>query len=351
MIVTYRDVEVKDGSPLADLLAAAPTLAGYERLSLRPLDREDAHRLARTLAGSRLGDDLLNALLARAEGSPLFILELLRSVLDEGPSDVTGRDTAAIELPTGLRALIDRRLGKLTRPALRIMSAAAVIGRELDARELEESVARPRTEILRALDTPVRARILVASGDGVARYRFVHALLRERLYERLKTGERSELHRAVATMLEKLHGSELDRYLPEIADHFARGALAGDADKALAFGIRAGRAAMQRHAHEEAVRHFARALAVARTYALDDGARCEALIGLAEAEQCAGAQSASVRMPRTKPAFRRGRSSRTSVSARRSAGSPSVSASVTSSTSPTPRSRSGRRNEFERPPA
>jgi tetratricopeptide (TPR) repeat protein len=292
LVVTYRTVGASDGPTLDDFCASLSHLPRHRQLLLRPLQSSEAYELARMFASNRVIDAVLQGILARAEGSPLFIRELVRSVLDDpssNGSDMEEPDRGVGDLPSGVRALIDVRLARLPSACLRVLTVGAVIGREFGLREVEATTGRSRKDVLRALDAAMKAQVVAECADGVAHYRFTHALIRERLYERLRTMERSELHRRIGGVLEALHGDEIERHLSEIAYHFTRGSVAGDAEKALEFGIRAGRAALGRSSHEQALRHFERALDVWRTFNGSDAERCEILLGIGEAHRCAGA--------------------------------------------------------------
>jgi hypothetical protein len=288
LLASYRDLEV--GADLAAVLARLAGLSRHREIVLTRLSEAETTRLAHVAAGAEAEPRLLRTVVERSEGNPLFALELVRSLVERG--QVEG-SRAAGDLSPSLLAVIRTRLDRLSPSCLKTLTLAAAIGREFEVRELEQVTGGERREILERLDEARRQRAVLASPGAVGRYRFTHGLVREALYQRLGDAERAELHRRIGEALETVHAGEIESHLPEIADHLTRGALAGGAPKALAYARRAGRAALRRHAYEEAARQFERALAVGELAGVDEGERCNVLLELADAEDCAGSRAAA----------------------------------------------------------
>jgi len=280
LVATYRDVQVEAASTAAAVLAALAENGG-EEIRLRALDGADATTLVEQAADGRIAESTVRSLVDRGEGNPFFLLELLRSAIEDPRTDG--------DVPYGIRELVAQRLRHLTAPCRRMLAVAAAIGREFDIRELEEVMRSGRRELLDWLGQAEARRAVTELPTEVGRYRFAHALVREYLYDTIAAAERPEIHRTIGRALEALYADDLDPHLPEIADHLVRGALVADAAKAFEYAVRAGHAAMERHAYEEAIRHFRRALSVWRLDGgCDEAARCALLVDLADAHQCAG---------------------------------------------------------------
>jgi DNA-binding SARP family transcriptional activator len=188
-----------------DLLEERPTaFAAATKLVLEPLTSGDAHRLAVALGA----DD--DSLVARAEGNPLFIEQLLAHA---GETSET--------LPSTLRSLLASRLDRLTPSERSTVACAAVAGREFDSGlvgELLESTT-PRA----ALHSLVRRGLLDPAAPTAAfqeRYRFRHPLIHEAAYGSVPTDELARLHEAVADALDARRvGDEL------VGFHLERAAL------------------------------------------------------------------------------------------------------------------------------
>ena len=173
-----------------------------------------------------------------------------------------------------------RRLGA---EAHEVLTLAAVIGRSF---ELEL--------LVRLMDTGARAAGSAGGGgrsvaagrvDGrVGRFRFMHALISQTLYEGLGTTRRSDMHHRVAVALEELYGQDPGEHVAELALHWRLAAV--DRSKAAHYTARAGRRALDILAPADAAKLFADALDLLGP--VDDAERCLALIGLGEAQQLTG---------------------------------------------------------------
>jgi DNA-binding SARP family transcriptional activator len=166
-----------------DLVEEHPlALASVERLELAPLPEEHAAELARALGAADA------TIVARAEGNPLFIEQLLAHA-----------DETTEALPSTLRSLLVARLDRLTPPERDALTRAAVIGREFDA-ELLGSISESESP-RNALAGLVRRGLLELAPATAAfeeRFRFRHALIHDATYDAIASADRARLHEAVA---------------------------------------------------------------------------------------------------------------------------------------------------------
>ena len=141
IIATYRDTDLTRTHPLTSMLADLRKESGVERLALRGLDDAAVVALVTASAGHDLGEAgiaLAHALHRETEGSPFFITEILRSLTESGAVFRDGRrwtykgDIAALGIPEGVKDVIGRRLGRLSEATNKVLSLAAVIGRQFD---------------------------------------------------------------------------------------------------------------------------------------------------------------------------------------------------------------------------
>src|SRR5262249_52736344 len=168
-------------------------------------------------------------------------------------SGAVGRAQGRAKLPRGVRELIGRRLDTLSEECARTLDYAAVVGREFDVPTLVR-VAGDRESVLDALDEAIAARVLADVPDALGRFRFAHALIRESLYDGLPPTRRMRLHADVGRALETVYESSLDAHLAELAHHFYEAAPTGEAEKAAAYAVRAGRRSPAGLALREAAR-------------------------------------------------------------------------------------------------
>ncbi len=238
LLLTYRSDELHRRHPLRPLLAELDRIERTRRIDLDPFDRTEIAEALRDILGRPADDDLIDRLLARSEGNPLYIEELLAAALD-------GRGAA----PANLRDAFMLRIERLSSDA-RIAAEAVSVGRRLDDKTLASATGISRERLREALRETVAEHVLVAGDDG--RFCFRHALLREVLYDDLLPGERGDLHIQLAHVLEEAEPSlceedEIER-VASIASHYAA---AGDQAAALRATVRAAQEARRVHAYGE----------------------------------------------------------------------------------------------------
>jgi tetratricopeptide (TPR) repeat protein len=286
LVATYRDVEVRRGHPLADVLGDLARVPECERVLLRGLDAAEVAALAEAVAGERPPAALAERLLELTEGNPFFVREMVQLLADGGGiADATVDTVHALALPQGVRDAIGRRLDTLSEECNALLRAAAVIGREFATAVLEPMVALPDADrdegLLELLGEALDAGVIVEAARG--RYAFAHALLRQTLYEELRAPQRIVQHRRAGEALERTLGERCDEQAAELAHHFFEAAPGGDVDKAIHYCVGAAEIAHAQHAYAEAIAHRERALeAVELALPSDDARRAELLFGLGE---------------------------------------------------------------------
>ena len=248
----------------------APKLGGDDTLptlALAPLDENDSARIARAaLDTDALPPELAERMLARAEGNPFFLEEVVRSLLEEG---VLGREDGrvvlrrpleSVRIPVTIQDVILARIDRLPREAREAMQLASVIGREFTAGLLERISdlgpdLRPTLAELEKLELVVGTR-----ADAEVAYMFNHALTHDVAYSTLLGERRKALHRAVAAAITDLYGDRLDERWGVLAHHYEAGE---DWPQALACLLRGGVQASVDCANRVALDLYNRAVGVA----------------------------------------------------------------------------------------
>jgi class 3 adenylate cyclase len=231
-------------------------------LSLGPLSDAEAEVLLAQLAPGDLDPEAGKEVIALAEGNPLYLEQLLRSLLESG--GLAARRTWALtmpaaQLPTGLESLLVARIAALPRDARRVAQAGAVLGRAFSPTVL--ALIPGVGELERNLMRLLRANIIREARPLPDReYAFTHGLLQEAALSTLTRARRRELYRIVAAAYEQAFGDSLDDKLELLAFYCARG---GDLERALEYLERAANRATSLRAHTQAARFRSRAAAVA----------------------------------------------------------------------------------------
>ncbi|HWE10796.1 MAG TPA: AAA family ATPase [Solirubrobacteraceae bacterium] len=272
-------------------------LAGLRRerlmlqLDIRGLPEDEASELVRLRAGGTPSLAFLQALYAETEGNPFFIEEIVRHLIDSGvrSHEAGAGELERVGLPDDVRDVISRRLERLDATTIEWLRAAAVIGRDFDAKLLERVLDLDEERFLAALEAASDADLVCEAPGEPSRYSFSHALIRETLYEGMSSTRRARLHRRVGVTLEGLDPAHPEAQISALALHFTRAAEGDDAERAIRYALQAGEQATAMLANEEAAEHYARALAVLERCDPEDMIRrCDIMLRLGEARVRSG---------------------------------------------------------------
>jgi tetratricopeptide (TPR) repeat protein len=286
VVCAFRDVDPTLRDPLSSALAELVREPQTAQITLAGLSEPDVNQYIELTTGQEPAAQLVRAIHAETEGTPLFVTEVVRLLDAEGR---ISEPDAHPSIPPGVRPVIGRRVGRLSERCQSLLVAASVMGREFELDALAQLSALGRDELLDVLDEAMAARLLGDVPGSPGRLRFGHALIRDTLYDELTSARRLQLHHDVGQALEAVYAADLEPHLTELAQHFVAAAPAGGADKAVEYARRAGDRAASQLAYEEAVRLYETALAL-----VDEPVpRCELLLALGDAQARAGDTPAS----------------------------------------------------------
>ena len=235
-----------------------PARSNLTTVQLARLTKRQTRDMIATLAGTDLPAATLDALVARADGVPLYVEELTKAMAEPGAA----RGVEAI--PASLADSLMGRLDRLS-AAKEVAQRAAVLGREFGYPLLAAMAGMDEAALCHGLARLVEAEILFARGEPpAATYTFKHALIQETAYQSLLKRTRQQLHARVAQVLEERFAERVAAEPEVIARHYDQAGLVAQAS---AHYQRAGERATQRSANEEAIGHLRRALALVGTLA------------------------------------------------------------------------------------
>src|SRR4030095_16202591 len=180
-------------------------------------------------------------------------------------------------------------LDQLSERCNKVLTIASLIGRELSLDALEPLCEVSGDQVLELLDEATAARVITEVPQIVERYHFVHALIRETLYDEISTARRVRFHRRIGEVLEKIYANSIDSHLTELAHHFFQAAPSGDSSKAIDYSIRAAQRANSQLAYEEAAIHYEHdRMLIELQDEVDEDQRCKMSLELGEAHKKAG---------------------------------------------------------------
>ncbi len=299
ILATFRDSELSHVHPLLDTLAALRRNRGVTRIELAGLDDSGVVELMEAIAGYTLDAaavDLAHAVYRDTDGNPFFVYEVLRHLSESGTiyQDETGRWVAQdswedVALPESVREVVGARVGRLGATSARILSVAAVIGRDFDLALLSLATSTSVDGLLDILEKAADAALVREQTDTPGRYVFAHALIQHTLYQDMGPSRRARSHRAIAEALEVLCGDRPGLRVGELAHHWFSATQTVDVSKAVRFSREAGDAALEALAPGDAVRHYGRALDLySNNEGLDPVLEVDLMIGLGTAQRQTG---------------------------------------------------------------
>ncbi len=236
-------------------------------LTLSRLGRRETTTLIDRVAGGKaLPPEILNSVVERTDGIPLFIEELTKTLLEGGLlTEEDGRYVLAGPLPPLAipSSLLDSLMARLDRlaPVKEVAQIGAAIGREFSYEVLEAVAHRPGDQLRDALDRLTDAGLISRRGTRPEEnFIFKHAFVQDAAYGTLLRGRRQELHSAIARVLEERVAaapSEAESLAGEraslLAHHWLR---AENWEKALTYTLEAARRAETLYARPEAISHY-----------------------------------------------------------------------------------------------
>lgn len=263
LLLAYRSAPEAREEWAAPLRAAQ--LDNLSELQLGDLEPDAAAALVAQEIHQRYGPGveahpaLIERVLARTRGNPLFIVELLGLMHERGldPASEHGDD---LELPDSLHRLVLSRIDRLGEGARTVLKVASVVGQEFSPSWLAGiyPALGAEEQLDHTLEELRRADLAVLGHDGPdPAYLFRHGITREVAYESLSTVMRADLHARVGSYIEQAYADDLERFVDLLAHHYG---LSDNRAKQKEYLLRAGHAAQAAFANEAAVSFYERLL-------------------------------------------------------------------------------------------
>ena len=241
-----------------------PTRSYFTHIVLNRLSRAQSETVISDIAkGRTLPPEVVEQVVAKSDGVPLFIEELVKMILelgllrDEDGKYVLRGPLQSLAIPTTLQDLLMARLDRLT-TARDIAQLGATIGRDFSYEIIQVVSEMDDATLTRGLNQLVAAEIVYARGrPPQATYFFKHALTRDAAYELLLRSRRRLYHAKIARILEEEFGETRVTSADLLAYHYSE---AGLADQAIGYWKQAGQQAIERSANVEAIAQLSKAI-------------------------------------------------------------------------------------------
>ena len=265
-----------DQGPTARILALltfrpdfSPPWTGRAHLTQVTLNRlprrQAAEMTSQVVHGKALPPEVLEQVVAKTDGVPLFVEELTKMVLESGLLQERGEryellsPLPPLAIPTTLHDSLMARLDRLA-TVKSLAQLGATLGREFSYALLHAVSPWDEGTLQRGLHQLVQAEFLYQQGlPPQATYLFKHALIQEAAYQSLLRSTRQQYHQRIAHVLEELFPETVETQPELLAHHYTE---AGLSATAIPYWLKAGQRASARSAHVEAITHLRQGLAV-----------------------------------------------------------------------------------------
>jgi DNA-binding CsgD family transcriptional regulator/Flp pilus assembly protein TadD len=264
LLLTYRNDEIYPS--LRHFLAHLDRERHAQEITLARLTRDEVGAMLRAIFALPRSPslELLDLLYALTEGNPFFVEEVLTSLIAAGDIFfVDGRwerkELQEMSTPRSVQDAVQQRIDRLSTPARRVLSLAAVAGRRFDFALLQKLTHYSAERLLQLIKELIAVQLVVE--ESAEQFAFRHALTRQAIYADLLVRERKALHRSIADAMERLYRAAPETHLADLAYHFYE---AGAWEKALVYARRAAEQAQSMYAPRAAVEQVTRALDAAQ---------------------------------------------------------------------------------------
>jgi len=240
------------------------TSLGLNRLA----QRETTMLVDRITGGKAVPAEILDRIVERTDGIPLFVEELTKALLESGllredeTRYILSGPLPPFAIPLSLQASLLARLDRLM-PVKEVAQIGAALGREFSYGLLAAIARQSDAALCGALDQLTEAGLVFRRGiPPHATFLFKHALVQDAAYSTLLRGQRQELHARIGMVLEERF-PEITEAQPELlAYHFTEAGVPG---RAIEWWRRAGERALSKSANVEAASHLAKGITAVHT--------------------------------------------------------------------------------------
>lgn len=199
IIACARPAELLEQQLGTELLFGLEQEGRVKRLQIAPLPGGNVADLAGAALGQPPPQPLVDWLVDRSRGNPLYVLALMQALIEEA-ADLEAPDLRAI--PEGLAESIRTRVRSLDEAAIGVLEVMTLLGHRVELSELARLSGRSLDALCVAVDSSVRSRLLTEDEQGGELfYEIAHPLVQEAIYEGIGSARRRALHRQVARNL------------------------------------------------------------------------------------------------------------------------------------------------------
>jgi class 3 adenylate cyclase/predicted ATPase len=234
--------------------------AHQTQVALNRLTKRQIAEMMASKSGIRnIPPEVVQQVVERTDGVPLFVEEFTKMVLESGALGAVedGKELSATfplhAIPFTLQDLLIARLDRL-QSDLKVVQTAATLGREFSLELLQAVSSLDEPALQAELAKLTDAEVLFQGGRAPRiTYRFKHALIQDAAYESMLKKDRREIHGRIGLVLEESFPEIVETQPELLAQHLTE---AGDSEKAIDYWLKAGQRAQGLCANQEAISHL-----------------------------------------------------------------------------------------------
>jgi tetratricopeptide (TPR) repeat protein/predicted Ser/Thr protein kinase len=259
ILVTYREIELKEARPFNEMLLELNRQRKGTRLKLKRLDREQTHMMLKAIFQEEISEEFLDGIDRETEGNPFFIEEVCRTLVESG--DLFYEDGEwhrpsmdELEIPQGVQIAVESRLEKLPYEHQEALRMASIFGREFEFEVLLDALDLDEDTLIEALETAEEAQMIREVDDTEdVTFTFVHALVPNAISDSIRTLRRRKMHRRAAKAIQSISPEDYE----SLAYHYGE---AGIDEQAYQNYKKAGDRALGAFANQDAENFYLSAL-------------------------------------------------------------------------------------------
>ncbi|MCJ7658486.1 MAG: protein kinase, partial [Anaerolineales bacterium] len=259
ILVTYREIELKEARPFNEMLLELNRQRKGTRLKLKRLDREQTHQMLKAIFAEEISEEFLDGIYRETDGNPFFIEEVCRTLVESG--DLYYEDGEwhrpsmdELEIPQGVQIAVESRLEKLPPDHQEALRMASILGREFEFEVLLDALDLDEDTLIEALETAEEAQ-MIQEVDGLEEvtFAFVHALVPSAIADSIRTLRRRKMHHRAAKAIEAISPEDYE----SLAYHYSE---AGNDEQSYPYYVKAGDRALAAFANQDAESYYLSAL-------------------------------------------------------------------------------------------
>ena len=260
VLVTFRSEELgRDAEgrlhPLVETVNLMCREGLFREVQLANLSQEHVRELAESMLCGRVNSKLVKRLMKESRGNPLFAVEFLRMLFDQGnlvrEKDQWQLPVERLGLPSKVKGVIMQRIGKLKQDQRRVLDVASVIGEKFNPDLIAGVLSKDPMEILEVLNGILKSTSLVSVSENL--YMFDHPKFQEVLYGEISAPLKRVYHERVAEQMETASKNAEEIQFSDLAYHYVH---SGNKEKSVKYSLAAGQDALARFSNKEAIKHF-----------------------------------------------------------------------------------------------